>query len=133
MKRIFGAFYGQLVGDALGARYEFKSANIVQKMIQNDMVDGHLPLLGGRLPEDKPGQVTDDSEMALTLAESLIRSRGFDHSDIASSYALWCSTKPPDIGLATSAALSIRNVELEIETIIIDFSSNVGERGNGGP
>jgi ADP-ribosylglycohydrolase len=46
-KRIFGAFYGQLVGDALGSRYEFKRSEDVKKLIEKDMVDGHLPLLGG--------------------------------------------------------------------------------------
>lgn len=48
MKRIFGAFYGQLVGDALGSRYEFLASAKVKKMIEEDMIDGKLPLLGNK-------------------------------------------------------------------------------------
>lgn len=47
MRRVFGAFYGLLVGDSLGSRYEFKSSKMVKQMIQKDKVDGHLPMLGG--------------------------------------------------------------------------------------
>lgn len=47
MKRIFGAFYGQLVGDALGSRYEFMRSAAAKAKLQNDLVDGHLPMLGG--------------------------------------------------------------------------------------
>jgi ADP-ribosylglycohydrolase len=63
MNRIRGAFFGQLIGDALGSRYEFKSHSVVQSMLEKDTVDGHLPLLGNGPIVKKPGQVTDDSEM----------------------------------------------------------------------
>lgn len=36
--------------------------------------------------------------MALSLATSLIRCKGFNHADVASSYACWYATDPKDSG-----------------------------------
>lgn len=46
--------------------------------------------------------------MALSLAESLLNCKGFNQADVASAYASWYATNPPDSGMATGAALSIR-------------------------
>jgi ADP-ribosyl-[dinitrogen reductase] hydrolase len=107
MNRIRGAFFGQLVGDALGSRYEFLTRSTTQKMIKEDTIDGHLPLLGNGEFRTEPGMITDDSELALSLAESLIRRGGFDQKDVASAYAYWYFTDPPDAGVTTRGALSI--------------------------
>ncbi|KAI6232196.1 putative ADP-ribosyl glycohydrolase [Aphelenchoides besseyi] len=108
MNRIRGAFFGQLIGDSFGSRYEFKARNVVRSMLNNDTVDGHVPLLGGGPFNRRKGQLTDDSEMALSLATSLIRCRGFDRADVACSYAFWLQTNPPDAGIATTTALTIK-------------------------
>lgn len=43
-----GCLYGQLIGDALGCRYEFMTAPVVQKMIKDDLNNMQLlPILGG--------------------------------------------------------------------------------------
>jgi ADP-ribosyl-[dinitrogen reductase] hydrolase len=54
------------------------------------------------------GQITDDSEMALSLASSLIRCQGFNQADVATAYVSWYASKPPDAGMATTVALSMR-------------------------
>jgi len=66
------------------------------------------------------GQPTDDSELALLLARSLIRKKGFDPEDVASLYASWyhgwlhmeggksCNhpgCRPFDVGNTTAEAL----------------------------
>jgi ADP-ribosylglycohydrolase len=88
-------------------------------MIKEDTIDGHLPLLGNGKFREEPGMITDDSEMALSLAESLIRRGGFDQKDVASAYAYWYSTNPPDAGAATGCALSI--CKLLEHTSILSF------------
>uniref|UniRef100_A0AC34QNI3 ADP-ribosylglycohydrolase n=1 Tax=Panagrolaimus sp. JU765 TaxID=591449 RepID=A0AC34QNI3_9BILA len=114
MDRIRGVFFGQLIGDALGARYEFKTAQEVVQMIQNDrQKDSFLPILGGGPFNMKPGQVTDDSEMALSLVDSLIRNKGFKQSDVAKSYVKWYESRPPDIGITTATALKDNRELLE--------------------
>jgi ADP-ribosylglycohydrolase len=49
--------------------------------------------------------------MALCLAQSLIRCGGFNQADVATAYASWMATSPPEAGHATRCALSIGNFE----------------------
>ena len=61
--RYRGSLLGLAVGDALGTTLEFKSPGIFEPI--DDMVGGGPFGL-------EPGQWTDDTSMALCLAESLI-------------------------------------------------------------
>jgi len=78
--RYKGSLVGLAVGDALGTTLEFHRPGTF-KPIQ-DMVGGgpfHL----------KPGEWTDDTSMALCLAESLIDCKGFDPADQMRKYVRW--------------------------------------------
>jgi hypothetical protein len=66
--RYRGALLGLAVGDALGTTLEFKAPGTFKPI--TDMVGGGPFGL-------EPGQWTDDTSMALCLAESLIEKRGF--------------------------------------------------------
>jgi len=67
-------------GDALGTTLEFKSPDSFEPI--SDMVGGGPFGL-------KPGQWTDDTSMALCLAESLIECGGFDPADQMRRYLRW--------------------------------------------
>lgn len=102
MDRKRGCLIGLAVGDALGAAVEFKSP-------------GSFPLVTGyraggphRL---EPGEWTDDTSMALALADSM-GSAGWDLNDQAERYLVWMQTGEYsvngtcfDIGIATRTAL----------------------------
>lgn len=45
--------------------------------------------------------------MAFSLATSLCRLKKFDAADVATAYVEWSHSSPPDIGMATTAALSV--------------------------
>lgn len=102
--RFRGALLGLAAGDALGTTLEFKVPGSFAPL--TDMVGGgpfHL----------KPGQWTDDTSMALCLAESLIKKRGFDPIDQLERYTMWqeeghlSSTGHCfDIGITVSGALT---------------------------
>jgi ADP-ribosylglycohydrolase len=51
------------------------------------------------------GQPTDDSELALALARSLVTKKCFDAGDVASAYARWLDSRPFDVGTTTRQAL----------------------------
>jgi ADP-ribosyl-[dinitrogen reductase] hydrolase len=68
------------VGDALGAPLEFKAPGYFQPIID---------MMGGGPFGLEPGEWTDDTAMALCLAESLIESRGFDPKDQLRRYVEW--------------------------------------------
>ena len=66
-ERSLGLFLGQLCGDALGTRYEFKPSSVTTSEIRSDLDNGHLPILGGGPFDLQAGTVTDDSELAIEI------------------------------------------------------------------
>jgi len=101
--RFRGCLLGLAVGDAVGTTVEFKSRGSFEPV--NDMVGGGPFSL-------EPGQWTDDTSMALCLAESLIEKQGFYARDQMERYVRWyrdghlsSTGRCFDIGNATSSAL----------------------------
>jgi ADP-ribosyl-[dinitrogen reductase] hydrolase len=80
LDRFLGCLLGLAAGDALGTTLEFKSPGTFEPI--TDMV-GRGPF---RLAA---GQWTDDTSMALCLAESLIECGGFDARDQMERYVRW--------------------------------------------
>ena len=78
--RFRGCLLGLAAGDALGTTLEFKLPGTFRPI--DDMVGG------GPFRLD-PGQWTDDTSMALCLAESLIERGGFDAMDQMQRYVRW--------------------------------------------
>jgi len=52
------------------------------------------------------GQATDDSELALMLARTLVRDEGYDPARVAEAYVHWITSSPFDRGGTITAALS---------------------------
>jgi ADP-ribosyl-[dinitrogen reductase] hydrolase len=80
IERYRGSLLGLAAGDALGAAVEFMPPGSFAPL--TDMV-------GGGPHELEAGQWTDDTSMALCLAESLIERRGFDPTDQMQRYLRW--------------------------------------------
>jgi ADP-ribosyl-[dinitrogen reductase] hydrolase len=78
--RFVGALIGLAVGDALGTTLEFREPGTFQPI--SDMVGGGPFNLA-------PGQWTDDTSMAMCLADSLLRCGGFDAVDQMRNYVRW--------------------------------------------
>ena len=78
--RLRGALIGLAVGDAVGASVEFRAPGSFPPV--TDMTGGGPFGL-------KPGEWTDDTSMALCLAESLVECRGFDPADQMQRYVRW--------------------------------------------
>jgi hypothetical protein len=101
--RYRGALLGLAAGDALGSTLEFKPPGTFTPL--TDIIGGPFDL--------KPGEWTDDTSMALCLAESLIERRGFDAKDQMDRYCRWqeegylsSNGECFDIGVTVSAALA---------------------------
>lgn len=78
--KFYGAILGLAVGDAMGVPLEFKDPGTYQPV--NDMV-------GGGAFDLMPGMWTDDTSMALCLAESLAEKGSFDPIDQLHRYLKW--------------------------------------------
>lgn len=102
--RAYGALVGLAVGDAIGTTLEFMPRDTYVHL--TDMV-------GGGPFKLKAGQWTDDTNMAVCLAESLVKRKGFDPIDQLERYVMWREKgyhSPKgycfDIGTTTSSALT---------------------------
>jgi len=78
--RFLGCLLGLATGDALGTTLEFRQPDTFEPI--EDMV-------GGGPFDLLPGCWTDDTSMALCLAESLIECNGFDPIDQLQRYRRW--------------------------------------------
>jgi ADP-ribosylglycohydrolase len=78
--RYRGCLLGLATGDAVGTTLEFEPPGTFTPI--QDMVGGGPFGL-------QPGQWTDDTSMALCLAESLIEQNGFDPTDQLERYLQW--------------------------------------------
>ena len=102
--RIYGCFMGQLVGDAIGTRYEFMNKIASTKLLKKDTANGNFPMLGEGPFNVKVGQYTDDSELALGIWLSILESNRYDITNIVKQFYSWYRSKPFDIGRATRQA-----------------------------
>lgn len=99
--RARGCWLGQLVGDALGSMVEFASAAMIAQRYPDGLREIGPSDVWGTLP----GQPTDDSEMALALARTLVRTGAYDDEAVAAAYLAWYDSDPFDIGGTTRQAM----------------------------
>lgn len=99
-----GALLGLAVGDAVGTTLEFKP---------RDSYEPIADMIGGGPFRLKAGQWTDDTAMALALADSLLERDEFDEADLMQRFVDWrekgnysCTGTCFDIGITVSGALS---------------------------
>jgi ADP-ribosylglycohydrolase len=123
LERYLGSLLGLATGDALGAPIEFSKPGTVEPITKME----------GRGPHGlNPGMWTDDTSLALCLAESLIHCRGFDSKDQLSRYCDWYENghlssngRAFDIGNTTLSAL------IAFDEIGDPFPGPKGERDQG--
>ncbi len=92
--RARGCAVGAAAGDAFGMPLEFRSRQPADRLVR-EMRPGRLPA----------GTFTDDTEMALALAESLLAHKPLDPADLAERFVTWYEAGPDDIGYQTRLVL----------------------------
>lgn len=91
LDKIRGVFIGEALGDALGAPHEFRYH-------KDNVYTGLLTLrfkFNVRYQPTKwlvPGTTTDDTEMTLVLAQSLIKNKGYNRDHIILGYEAWANS-----------------------------------------
>jgi ADP-ribosyl-[dinitrogen reductase] hydrolase len=93
LDRCAGVLVGLAAGDALGAGYEFGPICEQPEMI------------GGGLGPWEPGEWTDDTQMAICIAE--VAARGdLDPVKVGARFLAWFAADPKDVGILTRSVLS---------------------------
>lgn len=100
LSRAQGCWFGQLAGDALGSLVEFRRPDDIGRSYPA----GVRELVDGGTFDTLPGQPTDDSEMALALARSLLEVGDFDAEHVLGRYVDWLESRPFDLGNTVGAA-----------------------------
>lgn len=91
--RASAAFLGLAIGDAFGATVEFMTEREIAAQY-----GVHWNIVGGGWLRLKAGDITDDTQMSLVLARSLVQRNGFDAQDVADGFAAWLKSGPLDVG-----------------------------------
>jgi ADP-ribosylglycohydrolase/fructose-1,6-bisphosphatase/inositol monophosphatase family enzyme len=100
LDRAIGCLLGQVIGDSLGALVEFQRPGDIARRYPTGVRD----LRDGGVWDTLAGQPTDDSELALALARTLVGRRAYDPEAAAEAYGRWYASGPFDVGTATRAA-----------------------------
>lgn len=98
--RISGALLGLAIGDALGAPFE----NMTHEEILRKCPQGVRDFAEGGNPHYRPGQGTDDTELALLVCYSLMENQGLNMQDIAERLVSW-GKRQPNLGPSTGTGL----------------------------
>ncbi len=101
LARAQGCWLGQLCGDALGSQVEFRSPADIARSWPAGVDEIH----DGGTFDTLAGQPTDDSEMALAMARSMLRVGRWDGADVLAAYRRWLASSPFDVGNTVGGAL----------------------------
>jgi ADP-ribosyl-[dinitrogen reductase] hydrolase len=101
--RYRGCLLGLACGDALGGPVEFKSRDEIAR----HWPDGLREFVGGGWLNLTPGEITDDTQMTVALAESLAAHPELDMDDVGARFVAWLKSNPKDVGATTRRALGL--------------------------
>jgi len=99
-----GCLIGMCVGDALGAIVEFENPADIQRKYPKGVREFGDPGVW----KLAPGQITDDSEMALAMIRSVLKNGTYKTKEVKRSYIEWRNTAPFGIGGTINKSLSDR-------------------------
>jgi len=103
VSRAQGCLLGQLAGDSLGGLVEFETPQHIRTRYPEGVTELQN---GGGTWNILAGQPTDDSELALMLARSLVAEGTYNRDKVFESYVFWLKSNPFDCGNATRYGLT---------------------------
>lgn len=103
-QRVIGALVGSVVGDALGAPFEFGPAGEFTARFGSPALGSHTEMCGGG--GWRAAEWTDDTQMALLVAASLLDHNGLNEADLYARFTAWLAAGPADVGIQTRQVLT---------------------------
>ena len=129
-QRVVGALVGSVVGDALGAPFEFGSAGAFTARFPGPARGLATEMCGGGGFGWRPGEWTDDTQMALLLAASLLDCGGLDEADLYRRFTDWLHAGPRDVGGLTRRVLG-SGLAWQQAAGFVHFEQKAPAAGNG--
>src|SRR4051812_1219860 len=103
--RVAGALVGSAGVDARGAPFEFGPPGRFSTRSPSPARGSRTEMCGGGPLNWEPGEFTDDTQMALLVATSLVERGGLDEADLFDRFRTWAQADPKDVGIQTRAVL----------------------------
>ena len=121
LSRAQGSLLGQFAGEMLGMPVETMPAEDIRKLYPDGLTqisDGNTLLLplGIHHPQPALAQLTDDGEMALMLARSIVEHGSFDADKVLDAYMYWWKSPAFGFGRTTESALEHGRLEAQAQT-----------------
>ena len=121
LSRAQGSLLGQFAGEMLGMPVETMPAEDIRKLYPDGLTqisDGNTLLLplGIHHPQLALAQLTDDGEMALMLARSIVEHGSFDADKVLDAYMYWWKSPAFGFGRTTESALEHGRLEAQAQT-----------------
>ncbi len=125
--RARGVMLGLAVGDALGAALEWDHPDQITARYGGPLRD----MVASKVW--RIGEWTDDTAMAMALAESLAERSVYDEGDVLARYLVWSRSGPKDIGATVSHALARARSPEDARRAAADWHQRTGghSAGNG--
>lgn len=114
-------------GDALGRPVEFESSETIRS--QHGRV---TEMLADGTHRQPAGTITDDTELGLCIARSLVEHDGFVPAAVADRFVGWYNSDPFDIGRLTASALRRLDAGGSWQTVGIEDWEHLSEGQNAG-
>ncbi len=124
LRRAQGCLIGTIAGDALGSLVEFQPPAAIRARYQQGVTE----LADGGRWHTLAGQCTDDTELALMLARSIVAVGKYDVNMTARAYRFWLGSGPFDVGGTTHAGISAASRALAADR---DPIAEVAAHGRG--
>jgi ADP-ribosylglycohydrolase len=128
LARVHGCLLGQLAGDSLGGLVEFESAERIRAKYPNGVRD----LQDGGHWQNLAGQPTDDSEMALMLARSLVHEGCYKRGAALDAYCHWWPKawdRGNTLAMALDAACQGKTTDERVQ--LVDQHASQTNQSNG--
>lgn len=92
-EKIYGCLVGVAAGDAMGMPSSMMSPETIRNTFKN-YIEDFLPAPAGHAIHDKmqAGEITDDTQQTLVIADSIISKQCIDPEDIARRLILWAKS-----------------------------------------
>lgn len=134
LNKPLGLLIGAALGDAIGSFGEMRT-----QPLSDTEIDQAMEMPGGGYWCLNPGEVTDDTAMALSLSRGLIamQNNSFEQQIAANHYLKWKNSNPVDIGTCTKRMLKQAHDVVKMKTAAKEYNEeqkrkwkNVGSKGN---
>lgn len=118
-----GCMIGAAVGDAAGGTLEF------YEEVNDADVKTALTMPGGGFHQLGPGQVTDDTELAMCLGRGLLAGLGME--SVARAYSAWIQSSPFDIGRTCRTAMTLPTTADTAGAMVKAAQASLHSKANG--